>query len=432
MNSSNFLSNNFLHYASEKIVRSGHHCDYIREIALLAVNQEFNKENIKVILSKYNISSTKDIKPEILEMLIDYAIIVFDNDKIAENGKSTFNLLKDNLEVQAGDFYYYTPIHVTIILQNLFKKICWITNLKDELEEQFDTDMQTFFKLSKEQLKHLKNSNISEFWGRLNNLKHKDMLVGVSDVINLGNLMYRIVPSESKKLKSIADSLMEKALLKETNVTKDIIMPKIRDVYGYNDKKIHENNIYQKTINTLIVRYQENPPNHMQKDTVSKIIEKLIELLSENPDNKEEIIPNTVIKHPEEGNKTGGQEKGEQPTKTNYDCLLQLYNELEFDKPYTFEEIKKGFESILSKNKLTPSENTKNTYIRFSIVNFTSRHHYNIKSPDEKRLFYYPDEKTKVLKKFSLDIKDNPTIYWTGDDKKRKEIKLSEMQKMKK
>jgi len=431
MNNSNFLSNNFLRYSSEKIVRSGHHCDYIREIALLAVNQEFNKENIKVILSKYNISSTKDIKSEILEMLIDYAIIVFDNDKIAENGKSNFNLLKDNLEVQVGDFYYYTPIHVTIILQNLFKKICWITNLKDELEARFDTDMQTFFKLSKEQLNQLKNSNISEFWGKLNNLKQKDM-VGISDIALLGNLMLKILPWEGKRIKDIADSLMAKWLCKETDVTKVNIMSKIREVYGYNEKKIQDNNVYQKIVSTLIVRYNENPPNHMQRDTVSKIIEKLIELLSENTDNKEEIIPNPVIKNIEEGTKTEREKKDNQPTKTNYDCLLQLYNELESDKSYTFEEIKKGFESILTKNGLTPSNNTIDTYIRFSIVNFTSRHHYNIKSPDEKRLFYYPDEKTKVLKKFSLDIKDNPTIYWTGDDKKRKEMKLSEVLKMKK
>ena len=361
-------------------------------------------------------------------MLIDYAIIVLADEKVTENERSNFNLLKENFGVQEGDFYNYTPIHLTIILQNLFDKICWITNLQDKLETQFDMDMQTFFGLNNEQLNQLKNNNISEFWGRLNNLKHKDM-IGVSDIITLGNLMFKILPSESKKLTSIADSLMKRMLRKETDVTKVIIMSKIREVYEYNDKKIQENNIYQKIIGILIVRYKENPPEHMQNDTVSKILEKLIEL-SENIDSKKEIVPSTIISTIETETK-----KDTQPIITNattYDCLQQLYNELEFDKSYTFEEIKKGFESILTKNGLTPSNNTIDTYIRFSIVNFTSRHHYNIKSPDEKRLFYYPNEKTKVLKKFSLDIKDNPTIYWTGDDKKRKEIKLSEMLKMKK
>ena len=112
---------------------------------------------------------------------------------------------------------------------------------------------------------------------------------------------------------------------------------------------------------------------------------------------------------------------------TKFDCLRQLYDELEFDKPYSFKDIYQGFEAMLTKNGLTSTKASMNSTIIHSIVNHTSRHHYIVRSPYDKGFFYYPNETKKdYIQKFSLDIKDNPTIYW-GDSKGRNEIKLSEL-----
>jgi len=124
-----------------------------------------------------------------------------------------------------------------------------------------------------------------------------------------------------------------------------------------------------------------------------------------------------------------------QPTKgktTKFDCLHQLYEEMEFDKSYTFKEIYQGFETMLAKNGLTSTKSSIESSIRHSIVNFTSRHHYVVKTPYDKGFFYYPDPNdSKNIQKFSFDIKDNPTIYWGDSKEGRKEIKLSELLKNK-
>ena len=157
MSNNIFHTDDFLSYDFEKIVRHKNHCDYIREIAILVINRKFNQKNIKSVLSKYRIKSVNDIKTEILEMLIDYAIIVLADNKITEKEKENFNFLKDNLGIQEGDFYRYTPVYVSIIIKTLIEKICWITNLQDKLEKKFDADMREFFSLNDEQLNQLKN-----------------------------------------------------------------------------------------------------------------------------------------------------------------------------------------------------------------------------------------------------------------------------------
>ena len=433
MSNNIFHTDDFLSYDFEKIVRHKNHCDYIREIAILVINRKFNQKNIKSVLSKYRIKSVNDIKTEILEMLIDYAIIVLADNKITEKEKENFNFLKDNLGIQEGDFYRYTPVYVSIIIKTLIEKICWITNLQDKLEKKFDADMREFFSLNDEQLNQLKNYNIREFLERLNNKKHKVMpFLSISDGIGLVNLVSELLPTDSNRLKRIADSLMNDTLCSDTDVKEFIIRSKIQEVFGYDNKKIQERDIYKRVIITIYNRYKEKPPKLMPTTTVSKIIQKLEELF-EGTDNKEETPPKSVI-----GNIEPKIKSEEQPAKqpanttkpkiTNYDCLLQVYSQLEFDKSYTLEEIKKGFETILTKNGISSTNSSIDTYIRTSIVNYTSRHHYNVKSPNDKGLFYYTNESTRdYLQKFSFDIKDNPTIYWTGENKERKEIKLSEI-----
>jgi len=183
----------------------------------------------------------------------------------------------------------------------------------------------------------------------------------------------------------------------------------------------------------VLLRLCEND-DYLKKQfpNISKILNRLKNLIEEKGQSVEDVIDDiislssvtTIIDRPIRNQPTG--------TKiTKFDCLLQLYDELEFDKSYTFKEIYQGFETMLAKNGLTSTKSSIESSIRHSIVNFTSRHHYVVKTPYDKGFFYYPDPNdNKNIRKFSLDIKDNPTIYW-GDSKGRNEIKLSELLKNK-
>jgi hypothetical protein len=127
-----------------------------------------------------------------------------------------------------------------------------------------------------------------------------------------------------------------------------------------------------------------------------------------------------------------GTQKGEE-TKRNgptvYQCLKNVYDKLDVDREYTVEEIK----GYLSKeyeiqNHKELKKVTRDLHVLSAIVNNKNRPH-EVKIPlDEKmNLFYYPDENNgKIVKKFHLGIKDDPTIYWK-ENKQKMSKRLSEI-----
>ena len=163
---------------------------------------------------------------------------------------------------------------------------------------------------------------------------------------------------------------------------------------------------------------------------ILKILNRLKKIIEEQGQMVENVIEDIISR----SSVTNLDAFNKQPPRnkiTYHECLKQLYNDLEFNKIYAFVDIKDAFEKILSENGITPKNTTVEPAIRHATVNDKNRHHYGVKSEYDKALFYYPDENVKnYFKKFSLEIEDNPTIYW-GDGKGRKEIKLSELLKMK-
>jgi len=69
-----------LQKAFEEIVNSSQK-EYISRIAKLVVDNEITKQKIQEILSEFKIKNIKDIKSELLDTLIEYAVLVLEDNE---------------------------------------------------------------------------------------------------------------------------------------------------------------------------------------------------------------------------------------------------------------------------------------------------------------------------------------------------------------
>jgi len=111
--------------------------------------------------------------------------------------------------------------------------------------------------------------------------------------------------------------------------------------------------------------------------------------------------------------------------------LKEIYNEIEFNREYSEKEI---FDRVNEKTAKYNVEFQKVTYtlqLHKHTVNATNRVHLGIKNPidDTRNFFYFPNENNKkVVKKFSVNITDNPTIYFSVNGEK-KSVKLYDIKR---
>jgi len=143
---------------------------------------------------------------------------------------------------------------------------------------------------------------------------------------------------------------------------------------------------------------------------------------------------------PDISTKQKGDRGDETPNLTIWELLSRFCSQLEDDKPYELRNIMTSFAEFLVVNGRSAKESAQKAHISAAIVNNPSRFHNNTKNPKEDGLFkesgkrtlllYYPDENNhKIVKKFGLNINDDPTIYWYEEGGNRPSIKLSELKK---
>ncbi|MDR1779227.1 MAG: hypothetical protein LBR50_00670 [Tannerella sp.] len=133
-------------------------------------------------------------------------------------------------------------------------------------------------------------------------------------------------------------------------------------------------------------------------------------------------------------------DRGDATPKTIWEFLSKFCSQLEDDKPYELRNIMTSFAEFLVVNGRSAKESAQKAHILAAIANNRNRFHYNAINPKEDGLFiesgkrtlllYYPDENNhKIVKKFGLNINDDPTIYWYEEGGNRPSIKLSELKK---
>ena len=129
--------------------------EYIRKIAELVVENEISKDKIRGILSEFSIRNVKDIKDELLNLLIDYANLILEDNLLTENEKENFYFLKLYFEIKVGDFYKFKYQEIKTILHKEFEKM-YSDDLVTQEESEYNVILQDMFDLSYDQFDKIK------------------------------------------------------------------------------------------------------------------------------------------------------------------------------------------------------------------------------------------------------------------------------------
>lgn len=154
MNSAQFRDKLTLQKAFTEIAKTDLK-DYTREIAKLVADNNLNKDNIQIILSKYSIRSVNKIKVDLLDILITYANFVLEDHIITDDERRNFEFLKLYFEICEGDFYKYKRVEIKAIISKQFEKQ-YADNLITYNESESSVLLQDMFDLDYDQLDKMK------------------------------------------------------------------------------------------------------------------------------------------------------------------------------------------------------------------------------------------------------------------------------------
>ena len=160
MNTTVFNERQNLQEAFSKIAKSDKK-DYICEIAELIAENNLNKKTIQDILTKFSIGKVKDIKNELLDILIDYTYFLLEDNALTDTEKRNFDFLKLYFEIKEGDFYTYKLPEIKLILDKQLDEL-YSDNLVTREERIHKVDLQDLFDLSYDQLDEIKEGIVKK------------------------------------------------------------------------------------------------------------------------------------------------------------------------------------------------------------------------------------------------------------------------------
>jgi len=133
--------------------------DYIHQIVELVLNNNLNRKNIQIILSKFSIKNIGVIKNELLDVLIEYSNIVLRDNVLSEIEKINFEFLKLYFGIKEGDFYKNKRLEIKEILIKQFERL-YDDNLITHSESEHNFILQEMFDLNYDQFDILKEDII--------------------------------------------------------------------------------------------------------------------------------------------------------------------------------------------------------------------------------------------------------------------------------
>jgi hypothetical protein len=161
-----------LHRAFETVVQSDGISGYIREIAALVVHDALTEAHFRAILAKYGVTA-KNIKRELLDLLITYVNIILEDGIITDKERRNLGFLKLYFDIKEGDFYKYKLPAIQEILHQQFEKLYFDNNISKE-EAEYSLNLQEMFGLSYDQFDRLKEGEIKKALERGANILNLD------------------------------------------------------------------------------------------------------------------------------------------------------------------------------------------------------------------------------------------------------------------
>lgn len=134
------------------ITYSNDYSDYLIEICevLGEKGTAVKRMNIDEILSEYNVKY-KDIKEELLGIIVCYTSIIVQNGIISQNEGSTVKYLKRLFKIKEGDFFRLKEDEIRDIIQQQLYKL-YLDKSIDKQEALFKAELQELFDLSYDQM----------------------------------------------------------------------------------------------------------------------------------------------------------------------------------------------------------------------------------------------------------------------------------------
>jgi hypothetical protein len=154
-----FIFSDELHKAFETIFANGGFSDCVIEIIELVYCKKLNRNSLLGVIRKYRIKDIKDIKEELLNLLIAYINIILEDNIITDDELRSLKILKLYFRVKEGDFYKKCYRGVESILHRQFE-ILYSDNKISPEEEEYDLRLQELFDLSYDQFDRFKENEI--------------------------------------------------------------------------------------------------------------------------------------------------------------------------------------------------------------------------------------------------------------------------------
>ncbi|MCR9181716.1 MAG: HNH endonuclease [Flavobacteriaceae bacterium] len=148
-----------LHKAFEIILSIKSFSNYISHIVDLVYNENLSVETLNSVLKEHKINNIKDIKEELLDLVLVYINLALNDHILTDNEKKNIKLLKAYFKIEEGDFYKYRFSEVEEILQRQFERL-YLDDKIDEHEELHKVDLQEIFSLSYDQFDNFKSVEI--------------------------------------------------------------------------------------------------------------------------------------------------------------------------------------------------------------------------------------------------------------------------------
>ncbi|MCO5267509.1 MAG: hypothetical protein M9897_01265 [Brumimicrobium sp.] len=135
--------------------------DPVLAISQLISTCELSRESIQNVLNKYQIEKITDLKLELLDLLITYAIVILDDHIVSEKERFNIEILKKYFRIKEGDFFTYRYSEVENILHRQFE-IIYSDNDVSREEAIHKVALQELFDLSYDQFEIFKQKEISQ------------------------------------------------------------------------------------------------------------------------------------------------------------------------------------------------------------------------------------------------------------------------------
>ena len=162
--------------------------DYISDISELVYKNNLNSENLNVILKENGIKDIKDIKEELLDLLIIYINLVLNDHIISDHEKENIELLKKYFKIKEGDFYKNRFFEIDDILNRQFERL-YSDNQIDRVEEIHHFNLQDIFDLGYDQYDKFKETEV------------RNALERGADIIDLDTARFPKPTSKSKQIR---------------------------------------------------------------------------------------------------------------------------------------------------------------------------------------------------------------------------------------